>query len=250
MNKLSMITGASEGIGREFARQLAERGYAVTAVARNKNRLAELCRELGSSHRYIVADLTLKEDVERIQTELKMNHYHLLINNAGSGIYKEFSFTPLKEIQQMTALNIDALIALSHAFLGKAEAGDALVNVSSTLAFLPSPSAGAYAASKAFVTSFTESLWYEYKKRSIYVMELCPGITRSRFHERAGGKPENFPQAIAETPEQLVRKVVKVLEKRSGPIYISGFINKMFAGFSRVLSREAIVKMMGRSKFG
>jgi len=245
-----MITGASEGIGREFALQLSGTGYAVTVVARNEERLGELCDEIGEGSNSIVADLSRPEGVKRIQAELSRERYNLLINNAGFGIYGEFAATPLEEIRRMSALNIDAVVALAHSFLSRAVPGDALINVSSTLAFLPSPSACAYAATKAFVSSFSDALWYEQKKRGIYVMGLCPGLTVSKFHERAGGRQETFPIQMAQTPDQLVRTALSALEKRSRPTVISGFMNRVFAGTARVLSRRGVANMMGRANFG
>jgi short-subunit dehydrogenase len=171
-----MITGASEGIGRAFARRLAHEGYAIRAVARNEKRLQELMTELGADHHtYRVADLSTPEGVAAIAEDLATNRFHLLINNAGFGIYGAFYNAELPKLETMIRLNCDTLMALSHAFLQQAKKGDALVIVSSALAFMPMPSAGTYAATKAFVTSFTESLWYEQKERGIYVMGLCPG---------------------------------------------------------------------------
>jgi len=249
MNNRVMVTGASEGIGREFARQLAKHGFVITVVARNEERLKELCDELGDVHRYMVADLSKAREIAFVQSELKNNQYTLLVNNAGFGIYNEFVSTPLKEIYAMTALNMEALIGLSHDFLCNAQAGDALINVSSTLAFLPTPSACTYAATKAFVTSFSESLWYEQEKRGVYVMALCPGLTKSQFHERAGGKPENFSQAMAQTPEKLVKTALLALKKRSKPTVISGLLNNIFAVMTRLMTRKVIVGMMGKASF-
>ena len=250
MNKFAMVTGASKSIGREFARQLSDEGYVVTAVARNEHRLADLCKELGGVHRYNAADLSVRNELGRIQSDLNENHYNLLVNNAVFWIYKKFSKTMLSDIQNLTAVNFDALVALTHSFLKNSRQGDALINVSSTLAYLPIPSAGVYAATKAFVSLFTESLWHEQKKQGVFVMALFPGITESKFHERAVGKPENFSEGMLETPENLVRKTLRVLKKRKGPIYISGLQNRIFAGMSRILTRSAIVQMMGIANFG
>ncbi len=241
-----LITGASEGIGRAFARRLADEGYAVTATARNEKRLQELMTELGADHHsYRVADLSTAEGVAAIAEALAIDRYHLLINNAGFGIYGAFYSAELPMLESMMRLNCDALVALSHAFLQQAKKGDALINVSSALAFMPMPSAGTYAATKAFVTSFTESLWHEQKDRGIYVMGLCPGVTASHFHDRAGGDETNRPPAaITQTPEEVVETAMQALAKREKPTVVSGVKNKMVTNLTRVLPRKGIVKMM------
>jgi short-subunit dehydrogenase len=242
----ALITGASEGIGRAFAERLTDEGYAVTAVARNEKRLKELMEDLDSNAcAYKKADLSTQEGTEEIYKELTANHYNLLINNAGFGVYGEFYKTNLDKLKNMTRLNCDALVDLSHAFLKKSKRGDALINVSSALAFMPTPSAGLYAATKAFVTSFSESLWYEHKERGVYVMGLCPGVTSSQFHQRAGGSEKNRPPGvITQTPEQVVDVAMKALKKRSSPTIVSGYTNSLATNLVRLLPRKHLVSMM------
>jgi len=241
-----LITGASEGIGRALALRLADEGYAITAAARNEKRLQDLMTDLNADHHtYRIADLATTEGVAAIATELAADRYHLLINNAGFGIYGAFYQAELPKLETMMRLNCDALVALSHAFLQQAEKGDALINVSSALAFMPMPSGGTYAATKAFVTSFTESLWYEQKDRGIYVMGLCPGVTATHFHDRAGGDETNRPPAaITQTPEEVVETAMQALAKREKPTVVSGVKNKLVTNLTRMLPRKGIVKMM------
>lgn len=248
--KNALITGASEGIGRAFAKQLAAEGYAVTAVARNETRLKELIENLNSkNHSYQTADLSTRDGTDKIAAILSKTGFDLFINNAGFGIYGEFYKTDLSKLTPMMYLNCDALVALSHAYLQKARKGDALINISSILAFLPMTSAGLYSATKAFVTSFSESLWYEQKKRGVYVMGLCPGVTATNFHKRAGGTKENQPPAaITQTPEKVVKVAMKALIKRKRPTVVSGTQNIILTHFVRFLSRKSIVGMM--AKFG
>lgn len=164
-------------------------------------------------HRYLVADLTAPRDLARLQS--------------------------------MTRLNIDALVSLSHTYSKAAKPGDALINVSSMLAILPMPAAGTYAATKAFVTSFSESLWHEQKKRGVYVMGFCPGITISRFHERAGGKEETFRKSMAQTSDMAVKHALRALARRSRPTVVSGWRNVVLAALPRFLGRKQVVSMMG-----
>jgi short-subunit dehydrogenase len=247
VEKKALVTGASEGIGREFVLQLEKEGYAVTAVARNEIRLQELMKELkGTGHSYRIADLSSTKDLQKVSQELESEHYDLLINNAGFGVYGAFYTTPVQKYQEMLQLNINALVQLSSSFLKKAKKGDALINVSSTLALLPMPINGVYSATKAFVTSFSESLWYEQKPRGIYVMNLCPGVTKTQFHDRAGGKEgEKPPESITQTADQVVKLAIRALRKRSQPTVISGAPNIFMAQMARVMPRKAVVKMMG-----
>jgi short-subunit dehydrogenase len=176
---------------------------------------------------------------------LKTKRGDLLINNAGFGVYGNFHKAELPVIQPMMRLNCDALVALSHAFLKQSRKGDALINVSSALAFMPMPSFAVYAATKAFVTSFTESLWYEQKPRGVYVMGLCPGATASNFHEQAGGNETNRPPAaITQTPEEVVETAMRALAKRGKPTVVSGIKNRMVTNLTRLMPRKGIVKMM------
>jgi short-subunit dehydrogenase len=244
--KIALVTGASEGIGRVFAERLAKEGYAITAVARNEVRLKELMTELASDgNKYQVADLATKKGTNQVSDLMEKQHYNLLINNAGLGIYGPFYKANLSKQQAMMRVNCDAVVELSHTFLKQAKKGDALINVSSGLAFMPMPAAGVYAATKAFVTSFSESLWYEQKERGVYVMGLCPGVTRTRFHDRAGGTDKNRPPAIiTQTSEEVVDAAMKALQKRKSPTVISGVQNNIAAAITRALPRKRVVQMM------
>lgn len=254
----ALVTGASEGIGREFALRLAGRGYSITAVARNEARLKELLAELSNGgrenggrndnrgeHDYRVADLSAPEGMDSISELLRSKPYDLLVNNAGFAVYGPFHQTDLQALRRMTGLNIEALMALSHAFLQGARHGDALINVSSTLAFLPLPGSATYAATKAFVTSFSESLWQEQRGRGVFVMGLCPGITSTEFNRRAGGQDGDLPSSLTQTPAEVVRFALGKLDARSQPTVISGVKNRVFALASRMLSRRQLVSIMG-----
>ncbi len=244
----ALVTGASEGIGREFAKQLAAGGYQITAVARNEARLKQLIKEIGKNHSYLIADLSDPKSTAKIQKDLEKNHYDLLINNAGFGVYGAFYKESLDKFQSMTRVNIDSLVSLSHSFLKTAKQGDALINVSSTLGLVAMPSSGVYSATKAFVTSFSESLWYEQKKRGVYVMGLCPGATVSEFFKRAGGDPKDFPHGIAQTAEDLVKYALSALKKRSSPTVISGFPNKLLYRISKWIGRKGTINLMGKMR--
>jgi hypothetical protein len=240
----ALVTGASEGIGRAFAVRLAREGYAVTAVARNEARLQALMAELGTGHTYRVADLSTAEGIAALTTHVAETPYALLINNAAIGLYGDFAALPLADVQGLLRLNVDALVTLSHAFLQRARSGDALVNVSSILAFLPMPGNGIYAATKSFVTAFTEGLWHQQRPRGVYVLGVHPGATATEFHVRAGGQRRRVG-GMTQSPEQVVEETMRALRRRRSPTLVTGRHNRLFVLAIRLLSRRAVVTAMG-----
>lgn len=245
-NKKALVTGASEGIGYSFAKKLAAQGYTITAVARNESKLKDLVQNLGVGHSYIVADLSTESGQKNISDELNSGLYTLLVNNAGVGVVGAFAETSIDKQISMMRLNCEAVVKLAHAFLKNAVRGDALINVSSTLAFTPMPTIGLYCATKSFVTAFSEVLWFEQKEKGVFVMDLCPGITSTNFQTNAGGSVEDLPKNMAQTPEQVVDNALAALTARTQPTVISGVKNKIFAGMSRVMPRKSLVSMMGK----
>ncbi len=236
------MTGASEGIGRAFCERLIKDGWHVTGVARGEARLKDI-----TGLTPLPADLSTPDGVAKIAAHLQSSPYQLLINNAGFGVYGPFYRSDLAAQQAMIRLNIDALVALSHAFLQGAKRGDALINVSSVLGLVPMPINGVYSATKAFVTSFSESLWAEQRRRGVYVMGLSPGATATLFHQRAGGDATTAPpKTILQTPEQVVDVAMRALAARSKPTVVSGLRNQMMARLPRLLPRKLVVAMMGR----
>lgn len=246
VKKKALVTGASEGIGYVFAKRLAAEGYEVTAVARNEGKLKQLVAEMGAGHSYVVADLATAAGQDAIIQAISARHFDLLINNAGIAAMGKFTEIPLARHGDVLTLNCGTVMKLSYAYLSTAKAGDALINVSSALAFMPMPIIGLYSATKAFVTAFSESLWFEQKSRGIYVMGLCPGITSTNFNEHSGGGKADTPKLMTQTPEQLVDTALKALKSRKKPTVISGVVNNIFAFMSRLISRKAIVSMMGQ----
>jgi len=249
--KKALVTGASEGIGRSLCLLLAQQGYEVTAIARNEKRLTSLLQEmnLDKHHKYLVADLTKGEDLKRVLTEVESNTYQLLVNNAGFGQYGLFHQLGIDEQMEIIHLNVNSLVRISHSFLSKAQSGDALVNISSVLALLPMPQAAIYSATKSFVTSFSESLWYENQKRGIYVMGFCPGVTQTNFHERAGGQASNHPpQYLVQTSDAVAKNIWRALQKRKEPTVISGTKNWMMSQIPRFIPRKTTVDIMGQQR--
>jgi uncharacterized protein len=248
INKMKkiLITGASEGIGLEIAKLMAPETNQLTLVARNKEKLERLIAELpGSGHQLIVADLSRKEDVHSVAAHISQNHYEILINNAGIGMYGRFEEMPLDQQANMLHLNIYGLTVLSYSFIKNAKDGDSLVNVSSTLGTTSFPGMAVYAATKAYVTNFSESLWWENKKRGVYVLGFCPGVTLTRFHDSAGGSSDKFPKFICQTALEVAGELVQALKKRKKPKAVSGASNRFMLFFQRFLSRKMVLNMMG-----
>jgi short-subunit dehydrogenase len=245
--KKVLITGASGGIGLETAKRLASQNYQVTLVARNGDKLNKAVKSLaGAGHTVLVADLTNNEDLQRLVTHLKTQKYDVLINNAGAGIYGKFIEIPLADQLAGMQLNMDALVTLSYAFLQNAKPGDALVNIGSVLAHSSLPGGSVYAATKSFVANFSESLWYEFKQKGVFVMGFNPGAANSEFHANAGGHTSDFPKFVMSSVEDVAEELVKALEKRRKPRVVQGWKNRfMLFGF-KLLNRKSAVNIMGQ----
>jgi len=184
----SVTTGASSGIGEVFARKLAARGRNVLLVARSEDKLITLCNELGRSSsiraQYVALDLSEPDAAERLfaEAEKRSLSIDLLVNNAGFGSMGEFSKLELARELNMIDLNIKSLVELTYRFLGpmRERKQGTIINVASTAAFQGVPFMATYAATKAFVLSFSEALWEENRPFGIKVMALCPGVTAVR----------------------------------------------------------------------
>ncbi len=248
MSATALITGASSGIGEAFARKLAAKGHPLILVARSKAKLDELANEL--SHTYaievdvIAIDLTSVNAAAEVykQTEQLGRHVGLLINNAGFGLSGEFLAHSTDKYQQQITLNIAAVVDLTHFYLpAMVQKGEgAVINLASLLAFFPFPYCSVYSATKAFVLSFTESLWEEYRHKGIQFLALCPGPTDTKFFDTA----KEVETKSKRTPEQVVDTALKALGKRSSFV-LDGGNNAFTALLARILPRKTIVKMFG-----
>jgi short-subunit dehydrogenase len=139
-------------------------------------------------------------------------------------------------------------VTLAHAFLQQAESGDALINLSSITNFLPTPLQPTYCATKAFIVSLSESLWYQQRPRGVYVQGLCPGIAKTKFVERAGelGDEKRLLDALSQTPESVVDVSLAALDKRAQPIVVPGLGNLVIAGATRLLPRRPLIWLSGK----
>ncbi|MFK7977524.1 MAG: SDR family NAD(P)-dependent oxidoreductase [Halioglobus sp.] len=246
--KSALVTGASAGIGKEFAMRLAAQGYSVTCVARRKDTLNALVQELpGQGHVVLCADLSSDEDVARVAACLQDQPVNLLVNNAGFSVLEPFFESPLERQQNILQVNCAAVVTLAHAFLQQAKPGDALINVASVVTYLPTPAQPMYSASKAFIGALSECLWDEHRGRGVYVMGLCPGVTQTDFIKTAtGGESdgENLPAALTQTSGQVVSEAMAALEKRKKAIVVTGWVNRMMLLMPRLLTRHRLIKTL------
>jgi uncharacterized protein len=244
-----LITGGSDGIGLAVAKLLAAPHDArVTLVARSEPNLREAIAELpGAGHDFIVADLSQREGMDLVARRLAARHYDVLINNAGAGLYGRFAELPLDDQLRMMRLNIESVSVLSHAYLCQAKPGDALVNTASFLAYAPLPGNAAYSATKAFVATLSEALWWEHKKNGVFVLCFCPGVITTRFHNAAGESVAAFPRVLVQSPDSAARELAAALRKRRSPRLITGFATRQLIRLQRLVSRKTAIDMMGRN---
>ena len=247
----TLITGASSGIGEVFARKLAARGRNVLLVARSEEKLVTLCNELGRSNsiraQYVALDLSKPEAPARLfeEAEKRGLTVDMLINNAGFGSMDEFAKLDLARELNMIDLNVKSLVELTHRFLQPMveRKQGAIINVASTAAFQPVPFMATYAATKAFVLSFSEALWEENRAYGIKVIALCPGVTDTNFFEAARGRKP--PARASQTPEEVVDAALRGLDRGKSHI-ISGWTNYLMTQGERLAPRSFVTRLAGR----
>jgi uncharacterized protein len=218
----ALVTGPTAGIGRSFAVQLAQRGHDLVLVARDRSRLEELAAELRASYgvqvEVLPADLVDRASLAEVESRLADpdRPVDLLVNNAGFGMKERFLDNPVDAENAMLDVLVTAVLRLSHAALGAmtARGRGGVINVSSVAAFLPR---GTYATSKAWVNSFSEWAAHEYGPRGVTVMTLCPGFTRTEFHQRIDVDPRSSPSFLWLDADELVATALADFDK--GRVY-------------------------------
>jgi uncharacterized protein len=247
----TLITGASSGIGEAFARKLAARGRNVLLVARSEDKLITLCNELGRSNsiraQHMAIDLRLPDSPTKLfeETHRRGLVIDMLINNAGFGSFGDFANLDLVREMSMIDLNIKSLVDLTHRFLVpmRERKQGTIINVASTAGFQAVPFMATYAATKAFVLSFSEALWEENRPYGIHVMALCPGVTETNFFEAARG--EKPPARIVQSPEDVVETALRGLEGRKSNI-VSGWTNLLMIEAERFVPRSLVLRAAGK----
>lgn len=225
---VALVTGASAGIGREFAIQLAARGYDLVLVARDGGRVQSLADELGarrgSTCEVLVADLRRDEDVARVVARLDEAPIDLLVNNAGFGTRGALWRADRQPQEDMVRLHVLATHRLAQAAVQQMvpRGRGAIINVSSVASFLTSPGNVNYCATKAYQRLYAEGLSQEVSRRGVYVQALCPGFTHTEFHARGGMDKSRYPAWMWLRADRVVSASLRALERRRPVIVVPG----------------------------
>jgi short-subunit dehydrogenase len=247
----ALITGASSGLGVEFATRFAERGADVVLVARREDRLRQLAAALERDHKVrttaVPLDLTAPDAVQTVRAALAGRGIHTLINNAGFGIRGAFVNEDPARVESLLQLNVLALTRLTREFLPDLiRTGEgALVNIASTAAYQPLPNMAIYGASKAYVLSFTEAIAYETRDSGLSVLALSPGATSTEFFDVVGS--EDAAVGKFQSSEQVVATALKALDRsHTPPSIVSGVRNGILAKAAAIVPRRLSLAATGR----
>jgi short-subunit dehydrogenase len=248
----TLITGASSGIGAAFARKLAARGRNVLLVARSEDKLIALCNEVGRSNniraQYVTLDLQQPDAAAQLfeETQKRELEIDMLINNAGFGSMGDFAKLDSDRELEIIQLNIRALVDLTHRFLQpmRERKRGTIVNVASTAGFQAVPYMATYAATKAFVLSFSEALWEENRSYGVHVMALCPGVTETNFFEASG--MDHPPMRLSQTPEEVVETALRALNRKKSTV-VSGWFNFFTMEAERFFPRSIVTRIAGKA---
>ena len=246
MKKWALVTGATAGIGESFTRLLAAKGFNLVLVARDEARLHEraagLKENFGAESVVIVADLATEAGCAKVEDYIRAHEIEVLINNAGFGINKGFTMSDLAKEEEVLKVLVRTPMRLMHVVLPamKERNSGIVINVSSVAGYI---AGGAYSASKAYLTVLSESLSTELSSTNIKVSALCPGFTRTEFHQRGRMKMAGLPNFMWLNSDVLVAKAWK--DAISGkPVSIPGWQYKALIGLISLLPR-AIVRRLG-----
>ncbi len=225
----ALITGASAGIGKELAKVFAARGFNLVLLARNESRLNQLAADLRAAHKIeasvLAKDLALPNAASEIFAALQHLSLSVLVNNAGFGTHGDFAQADLRSQSEMMQVNVVALVQLTHLFLRPMLAArrGRILNVASTAAFQPGPTASVYYASKAFVYSFSYALAAELAGSGVSVTTLCPGMTQTEFFERAHMRSRPWAMMDAQTVAEAGYRGLMAGKR----VVIPGMLNKV-----------------------
>jgi len=246
MKKWALVTGATAGIGESFTRLLANEGFNIVLVARDEARLHERAQGLkdryGADSVVIVADLATESGCAKVEEFISNNEIEVLINNAGFGINKAFTMSDLAKEEEVLKVLVRTPMRLMHVALPamKVRNSGVVINVSSVAGFI---AGGAYSAAKSYLTVLSESLHTELSATNIKVSSLCPGFTRTEFHQRGRMKMAGLPEFMWLNSDVLVAKAWK--DALAGKaVSIPGWQYKLLVGIISVVPRS-IVRRLG-----
>ncbi len=238
--KISIITGASSGIGREFVKRIAAANECdeIWIVARREDRLNALAEELNVDVRVVPADLTVSEEIDKIVSLVKDGEHKVacLVNAAGFGKFGNYAEVSAADVNGMIDLNVRALVQLTNALIPYMEQGSRIIEMCSISAYLPLENFAIYAASKAFVLSYSRALCAELKPKKIAVTAVCPGWVNTEFAECAhNGEGVHRPKKLRPmtTPDKVVKRALKASRKNK-PVSIYGLTWKGMHVMSKV----------------
>jgi len=250
------ITGASSGIGASYAKAFAEKGYDLVLLARRKDRLQALAKQLESGGsidcEIISADLAEQEEIKKVTNHIRqIDNLDILINNAGFATIGYFADIPIEKSMRMFHTHMTATVQFTHAALQvmlKRKRG-AIINVSSMGAFILTPGNVLYDATKSFIATFSENLWLEVRNKGIKVQALCPGFTRTEFHEV--GDFKNFdksviPDSLWMMPDEVVRLSLKALENSRDVVFIPGWKKRLVKW---IIQHSSIIREILQRRF-
>ena len=244
----ALVTGASSGLGLEFARALAARGNDLVVVARSEDRLKALADELPVDVEVLPADLTAPEQLARVEERCAdaARPIDVLINNAGAGKAAKFIDASIDDLLWEHDLDVVAPLRLMHAALRVMvpRRTGAILNVASFAAFQPGPGNAVYSASKAFVLSLSEAIHEEVLKSGVHVTAVCPGATRTEFQQRGGFTNGGVPDFMWQEPEEVVAMSLKALD-RNAAVLTPGLLNKLVPASIRLTPRIIARKASG-----
>jgi uncharacterized protein len=249
----ALITGATAGIGAEFARQLAAGGNDLVLVARDKARLASsrntLSDQFGVDVEILAADLCTDAGCEAVTSRIinSQRPVDVLVNNAGLGMYRRFGVAELADEERQLDLNVRAVLRLSHAAVRAMTGRGAgqIINVSSVAGFVPRSGNATYSASKAWVTMFSEALAVQLGGSGVKVTAVCPGFTHTEFHERAKADMSRVPDRMWLDAKDVVAEGLADAAKGK-PVSVPSRQYKVLVGASRTLPRPLLRKIMAR----
>ncbi|MGG4489459.1 SDR family NAD(P)-dependent oxidoreductase [Metabacillus idriensis] len=250
--KTVLITGASDGIGKELAYKYAHDGYRLILTARNETKLMQLAGELNHTTAIVKAkDLSDMNQIHELFQELQDEgiHVDVLVNNAGFGLYGDFKNTSVLDELNMIDLNVKSLTLLTKLFLPHmiSKKSGQVLNVASTAAFQPGPLMAVYYATKAYVLSFSEAIENELKGTGVTVSVLCPGPTETSFSERADlGQSKLFKSGVMDV-KTVADAAFEGMKKRQ-TLIIPGFKNKILAAAVRFMPRKTVTGIVRKTQ--
>jgi short-subunit dehydrogenase len=249
-----LVTGASSGIGAEIARELARRGHGVTLMARREDRLRDLATELHDAHgvraEVVACDVTDEVARKRAASEIEQRGLvvDVLVNNAGFGSAGRFQEIDQENELAMVRTNVEAVLAFCGMYVpGMVERGrGAVLNVASTAGFQPLPRQATYAATKAFVLTFTDGLHADLHGTGVTATALCPGPVPTEFGDTAGIDDGLFEvPGAAKSPEQVAKTAVNAMEK-GRRVAVPGLANRLGALAGQYTPRSIVLPLLGR----